>query len=128
MRIVYDLTACALTKHYRDTRHPSRGGEMFERVAADEMTDVENARIGDLKNLGDAVCRESREEIAATAVSRRVERHQQQNGDQRSELNDDVWAKIAGPGPVKNTECAQQHQRNEKELADIVTDSFRDHV
>src|SRR5205085_5057080 len=64
----------ARAKHQGHASHTDRSREMLEGVAADDVSNRENLRIGEFEHLGCDVCHKPRPEIAAAWFTRWIQR------------------------------------------------------
>ena len=75
-------TQAPVQQHAADEETGDRGGEVLERVTADQVPEVEQGAVEQLEHLGDHVAGEDPVDVAAVRVARRVrERDQQQDAD-----------------------------------------------
>ncbi len=90
------------------------GGQMLERVTADNMVESENLPVGSLKKLGEDVKAKDDREVPAARVPRRQQERKQQRK-RRIELDRSVDAQVAVamnlvPIPLHDTTRAQNNE------------------
>jgi len=106
----WKLSSWPLRAHseHRDKAHDTaRRCKMLQRVAADDVTDLENLSIDQLQTFGGRIGDEAGNEISGTCIPAGIQHEQKQDQNQRTELNEKVQTQVASvlelaPIPVRD--------------------------
>jgi DNA-directed RNA polymerase specialized sigma24 family protein len=106
-------------EHADQARDAACSREVLERVAADDLTEREDRRIGNLQSFGCGICGETGDQVSTTWITRRVEDQHEDDYEQRAELHEQVRTQIARtldftPIPVADAGRADRKQWREE--------------
>src|SRR5437867_10432813 len=118
-------TRCPRTRsqHSDKADNSACGHEVFERVTADNLSDRKDSLIGQLETFRCTIRRETDDEVSGAGIAGRIQREQQHDEKQGTELHEKVEPQVAGvsnlaPIPVRNARGAHDKQWTEEPLAD----------